>query len=105
MTKSNGVKAPKTDAALQKADDRLSRLLTGKETSDIEFVCYMVAKLRETMQAGNAISQRIGNLRAQLRQLEEEALRLEGTATQYARDIRYWDQQAEEVSDASIPAN
>lgn len=72
-------------------ETRLRNLLAGQVPPPNEFAGFIIEQLRTTMTQGQQISRKLSQARATVKEFEEEGLRLEGVANQYARDLDKWD--------------
>ena len=84
-------KIPRAAGSEEAKKERLQALMSGKEKAPNQFAEYIIQQLRDTISRGQKMGQRLSVLKAQVKQLEEEGLRLEGVADQYLNDLGRWD--------------
>lgn len=70
---------------------RLRALMSGEVEPPNEFVAYLISKARTCKKTFEGVQNDIQKVRKQLKQLEGEALRLEGQHNSYLQDIEAWD--------------
>ena len=84
-----------------KKDRRAQDLLNGKVQPQNAFQAYVLTELRKVMSEGSEVNKKLQHHRAQVKRLEEYALRLEGMAEKGMTDLMVWDRPFDEptVSD------
>ena len=76
------------------SSERVTALLEGKIQPSNQFSAYLLQKLKEAAARGQQVSQRLSELRAEVKMLEDEGRRFEGAANSYLGDLRQWDGRA-----------
>lgn len=78
--------------------ERVEKLVKGEVEPPNEFASFIVQQLRETIRKGSLLRQQLIYARAEVKKMEQEAIKLEGAADSYASDLEQWDRPLEPAS-------